>query len=156
MASLKRDKILFAKPIDEFLIELISDEFSLYLKTKTAFWNFEYNKLSKEKKIFELQYIEINSLIENIGRRIRDIESDVFLPRKIELLSNGCSSVLSQKEEAIEYLVKKNQKIIKKIKERRLIDFASSDSGTKELYHTLLLKHENIVERLKNSIKLLE
>ena len=152
MASLKRDKIVSNKPIDEFLVELIAAEFSLYLKTKTAFWNFEYNKISKHGNLFELQYIEINSLIEIIGRRIRDIDSNVFLPRKIDLLTNSKGSVLVQKNDAMEHLIKVNHKIIEKLNDRKLIDANCKDIGTKELYHNLIVKHESIIERLNNNI----
>jgi starvation-inducible DNA-binding protein len=152
MTSLKKDKILTNKPIDEFLVELIADEFSLYLKTKTAFWNFEYNKPSKHNNLFELQYIEINALIEMIGRRIRDIDSNIFLPRKIDLLTNSKGSVLILKNDAIEHLLKKNQKIIEKLKDRKFIDANCKDISTKELYHNLIVKHESIIERLNSNI----
>lgn len=150
MTSLKRDKILTNKPIDEFLVELIADEFSLYLKTKTAFWNFEYNKASKHNNLFELQYIEINALIEMIGRRIRDIDSNIFLPRKIDLLTNSKGSVLILKNDAIEHLLKKNQKIIEKLENRKHIDASSIDKDFKILYHDLIIKHKNIIERLQS------
>lgn len=150
MQKQKSDTTLMKKPIDEFLMEIIADEFSLYLKTKTAFWNFEYNKLSKQNNIFELQYIEINALIEMIGRRIRDIDSNIFLPKKIDLLTNSKGSVLILKNDAIEHLLKKNQKIVEKLENRKHIDALSIDKDFKVLYHDLIIKHESIIERLKS------
>lgn len=132
--------------IFQFLDEILFDEYELYIKTKTAFWNFEHNNLSDKNKIFEIQYIEINSLVDKIAKRIKALDSFVSLPVNLKFSKKKEKARIS-KAQTIQVLVEKHQEIIEKLKSRIDAKKVDSKAGTNELICSLILKHEEILKR---------
>ncbi|MDI9363894.1 MAG: DNA starvation/stationary phase protection protein [Flavobacterium sp.] len=55
------------------LAKLLADEYVLYTKTKNAHWNIEGIDFYNKHKFFELQFLQLDEVIDNTAERIRTI-----------------------------------------------------------------------------------
>lgn len=142
LKSIKEPNTIF-----QFLDEILFDEYELYIKTKTAFWNFECDNLNDKNKIFEIQYIEINYIIGKIAKRIKTLDSYISLPSKIKF-SKQADKIHKNKLATIFSLKAKHQEIVLKLKARISSKNSEVKAGTNELISDLIIKHEEILKRL--------
>lgn len=61
------------KAVAEELSKVLADETVLYTKTKNAHWNIEGPDFYDKHKFFELQFGQLDELIDNVAERIRSI-----------------------------------------------------------------------------------
>jgi starvation-inducible DNA-binding protein len=55
------------------LAKLLADEYVLYTKTKNAHWNIEGIDFYDKHKFFEIQFLQLDDVIDNTAERIRSI-----------------------------------------------------------------------------------
>ncbi len=55
------------------LAKLLADEYVLYTKTKNAHWNIEGIDFYDKHKFFEVQFAQLDAMIDNTAERIRTI-----------------------------------------------------------------------------------
>lgn len=90
--------------IIQFLSKIIIEEYALLLKTKNAFWNFECIDVTNETNLFENQSIEIDSLINQIAKRIIILNDFV----ELNFIDFKSSSQTFNKKSAVADLVIEN------------------------------------------------
>ena len=55
------------------LSKILADEYVLYTKTRKAHWNVVGHDFYNKHKFFEEQYVQIESIVDEIGERIRKL-----------------------------------------------------------------------------------
>jgi len=61
------------KTVADELAKILADETVLYTKTKNAHWNIEGIDFYDKHKFFELQFGQLDEIIDNVAERIRSI-----------------------------------------------------------------------------------
>ncbi|MCF6129615.1 DNA starvation/stationary phase protection protein [Flavobacterium sp. AS60] len=130
------------------LTTVLSDEMTLYIKTRKFHWNITGNSFMELHKLFEAQYAELEEAIDEIAERINKLGSKTIGTMKE--FSN--LSRLEEKEnnypeqnEMISDLLKDHQILITEI--RKDIDACSNenhDAGTADLLTKILQQHETM------------
>jgi starvation-inducible DNA-binding protein len=134
--------------IPQFLSKILIDEYVLFLKTKSAFWNYECNVINGDNNLFEGQSKEIDSLIDQIAKRIM-ILNDV-----VQLTYKDISTIVinRNKKETAKELLADNLKLIKTIKEWNLLMPLSGYYDTKNLIQKLMAIHQVMADNLRTEI----
>ena len=140
--------------ICQFLYKILIDETVLYHKTKNVYWNYECNDFFTKNKLFEIQYLELNNIVERLartsiglGRKIPYHCNDVaILIKPLKKSFQNTSLIDVRKELILDHLA-----MIKIIK--NCIDYSSNslNFGTQKLFQSLITIHENSIGKLSYS-----
>jgi starvation-inducible DNA-binding protein len=145
------------KAVAEILFIVLADEYVLYTKTRNAHWNVEGIDFYAKHTFFEMQFGELDELIDEVAERIRSLghytpatlKSFLSLTRLTEQLTNNNSS-----EGFIKELLSDHESIIIKLRENiNHIANDLQDVGTSDFLTGLLEKHEKMAWFLRSHLK---
>jgi starvation-inducible DNA-binding protein len=135
------------------LLGLLADEYILYTKTKNAHWNIEGEDFHSMQLFFELQYRELDEVIDRVAERIRAIGS--YAPASLSSFLNITSLTESPMERndssaLIKELMLDHESIIMSQRKsfNRFIDLYQ-DLGTGDFISGLVEKHEEMAWKLR-------
>jgi starvation-inducible DNA-binding protein len=135
------------------LLALLADEYILYTKTKNALWNIEGGDFHSMQLFFELQYRELDEVIDRVAERIRAIGS--YAPASLSSFLNITSLTESpmQRNDSsalIKELMLDHESIIMSQRKsfNRFIDLYQ-DLGTGDFISGLIEKHEEMAWKLR-------
>lgn len=139
-SNLKKSALLLAT--------VLSDEMTLYVKTRKFHWNIVGNSFMELHKLFEAQYRELEEIIDEVAERINKLGSKTIGTMKefskLSRLEEDENNYPAQKE-MISELLKDNEILITEI--RKDIDACSNenhDAGTADLLTKVLQQHETM------------
>lgn len=136
------------KKSTSLLETILSDEMTLYIKTRKFHWNITGNSFMELHKLFEAQYTDLEEVIDEVAERINKLGSKTIgTMKEFSKLSR-----LEEKEnnypvqnEMISELLKDHEILITEI--RKDIDACSNenhDAGTADLLTKILQQHETM------------
>ncbi len=127
---------------------LLSDEMTLYVKTRKFHWNISGNSFMELHKLFESQYIQFEAIIDEVAERINKLGSKTIGTMKeftnLSRLEENENNYPAQKDMILE-LLKDNETLITEI--RKDIDVCANenhDAGTADLLTKILQQHETM------------
>lgn len=130
------------------LSTLLSDEMTLYVKTRKFHWNIVGNSFMELHKLFEAQYAELEEVIDEVAERINKLGSKTIGTMKefskLTRLEEKENNYPMQKE-MISDLLKDHEILITEI--RKDIEACSEenhDAGTADLLTKILQQHETM------------
>ncbi len=130
------------------LSTLLSDEMTLYVKTRKFHWNITGNSFMELHKLFEAQYTELEEVIDEVAERINKLGSKTIGTMKefskLSRLEENENNYPAQKE-MISDLLKDHEILITEI--RKDIDVCAEenhDAGTADILTKILQQHETM------------
>lgn len=128
------------------LAVVLSDEMTLYIKTRKFHWNVSGNSFMELHKLFETQYTELEMLIDEIAERINKLGGKTIGTMQefasLTRIKENPNKYPAQKEMLAELLAD-HEAVIEDL--RKDIDICADenhDAGTADLLTEILLKHE--------------
>lgn len=130
------------------LSTVLSDEMTLYIKTRKFHWNIVGNSFMELHKLFETQYREFEEIIDEIAERINKLGSKTIgtmkefssYTRLIEY-----ENKYPQQKEMIKELLSDNEFLIIEIRKDIVsISIDNHDAGTADLLTKILQQHETM------------
>ncbi|MGB8489918.1 MAG: DNA starvation/stationary phase protection protein [Bacteroidales bacterium] len=142
--------------IADSLNRLLADEHLLYIKTRNAHWNVEGPDFYAQHKFFEVQYVQLEEIIDSVAERIRSIGhyADATLQGFLSL--THLSEETREKNDSsgfIKDLLEDHESIITYIREN--IDrFANewNDKGSSDFITGLMETHEKVAWMLRSHL----
>lgn len=140
----------------EFLSAILADEFILYTKTRNAHWNVEGSDFHAMHLFFESQYTELETVIDEVAERIRQIghyapatlKEYLALTHLTEARQSGNDS-----KSFIKDLLADHDTIIKHIRENINTIEEELDYGTSDFVTGIMMLHEKQAWMLRAHIK---
>lgn len=140
----------------EFLSAILADEFILYTKTRNAHWNVEGSDFHAMHLFFESQYTELETVIDEVAERIRQIghyapatlKEYLSLTHLTETRQGGNDSLSFIKD-----LLNDHDTIIKHIRENINTIEEELDYGTSDFVTGIMMLHEKQAWMLRAHIK---
>lgn len=136
------------KKSTSLLATVLSDEMTLYVKTRKFHWNITGNSFMELHKLFEAQYTELEAVIDEVAERINKLGSRTIGTMKeftkLSRLEENENTYPAQKE-MISELLKDHETLITEI--RKDIDSCSEenhDAGSADLLTKILQQHETM------------
>jgi starvation-inducible DNA-binding protein len=135
----------------------LADEFLLYTKTKKAHWNTEGRDFYEKHKFYEMQFEELDKIIDDLAERIRTLDHFpvASLKRFLELThlseANGAGN---ESMSFIKDLLADHESVI--IHFRENIDrFANEfdDQGSSDFITGIMERHEKMTWMLREQLK---
>lgn len=138
------------------LATILADETVLYIKTKNAHWNVEGADFYDKHKLFELQFGQLDELIDSVAERIRSIGH--YAPATLAAYLD-LTHLSEQTREAndsqgfIKTLLEDHESIILTLR-KHIQDFATKfhDSGTSDFITGLMETHEKMAWFLRSHL----
>jgi starvation-inducible DNA-binding protein len=141
--------------VSEELGHFLADTYALYLKTQNFHWNVTGPLFYTLHKMFEEQYLELASAVDEIAERIRSLGG--YTPASFSQFSQ-LTSLKEEKEKVeavtmIEKLLKDHETLAQHA--MHLIETAQSadDEGTADLLIQRLKAHEKFAWMLRSSLR---
>jgi len=130
------------------LSTVLSDEMTLYIKTRKFHWNIIGNSFMELHKLFESQYREFEDIIDEIAERINKLGSKTIGTMK-EFSANTrlfeYENKYPQQKEMIMELLFDNEFLITEIrKDIDSVSIENHDAGTADLLTRILQQHETM------------
>ncbi len=142
-----------SKQVVLILNKILSDEFTLYVKTLNFHWNVVASNFGELHAFFERQYEELLEISDTVAERARSVGGRSYGSLK-EFLDNTSlkenTSALSA-QNMIAQLLKDHETIIKEL--RKYIDSTANeyhDAGTSNFLTDLMEKHEKMAWMLRS------
>ena len=133
------------------LSKVLADEFILYIKTRNAQWNFEGNNFYQLHKFFEEQYEQLNTIVDEVAERIRNLGH--YAPaalKQILELTHFTEETSGRNSNFIKELLDEHEVIIIHLRENIIrIDNELHDAGTSDFITNLLKTHEKMAWMLR-------
>lgn len=142
--------------VAEALGTILADTYILYTKTRNYHWNVTGPHFAEYHKLFESQYEDLDSDIDEIAERIRVLGISVRASASGFAKSSQLKEASEKHLDAqsmIEDLASDHQVIIRSLREQ--IDLAGScgDVGTEDFVTGLLEKHEKTAWMLRSVLE---
>ncbi len=131
------------------LIRVLSGTYTLYLKTHNFHWNVEGPMFNTLHLMFEQQYIEIWTAVDEIAERIRTI--GVYVPANFAQYSDYNPAPTDR--EMIQQLVEGQEIVIRTAREVFKIADAASDQSTVDLLTRRMEIHEKNAWMLRSLLR---
>ena len=133
------------------LSKVLADEFILYIKTRNAQWNIEGNNFYQLHKFFEEQYEQLDTIVDEIAERIRNLGH--YAPaalKQILELTHFTEEASGRNSNFIKELLDEHEIIIIHLRENIIqIDNELHDAGTSDFITDLLKTHEKMAWMLR-------
>ena len=135
----------------------LADEFLLYAKTKNAHWNTEGRDFYEKHKFYEMQFEELDKIIDDLAERIRTLGhyAVATLKRFLQLthLSEGPEG-MNDHMGFVKELLADHESIIIHFREN-IGRFANEfhDQGTSDFITGILERHEKMAWMLREQLK---
>ncbi|MDR6845716.1 DNA starvation/stationary phase protection protein [Flavobacterium granuli] len=139
------------------LSKILADEFVLYTKTRSAHWNVEGIDFYDKHKFFEIQFEELDDIIDSIAERIRSLGHYASATLKTFLSLTHLSEETRSKNDShgfITELLSDHESIIIHLREN--INFFADDLGdlgTSDFITGLMQDHEKMAWFLRSHIR---
>ena len=135
----------------------LADEFLLYTKTKNAHWNTEGRDFYEKHKFYEMQFEELDNIIDDLAERIRTLDHYAAATLKQFLQLTHLSEAPGDLKDSLGFvkeLLADHESVI--IHFRENIDrFATEfdDQGTSDFITGIMEKHEKMAWMLQEQLK---
>lgn len=138
------------------LSKILADEFVLYTKTKNAHWNVAGLDFYDKHKFFEMQFEQLDEIIDSVAERIRSLGYHAPATLKAFLhLSNLSETEIVQKDSRcfVSELLSDHEQIIRALR-GEISRFATdlNDLGTSDFVTGLMRDHEKMAWFLRAHI----
>lgn len=138
------------------LAKILADETVLYIKTKNAHWNIEGPDFYDKHKFFEMQFGELDAIIDSVAERMRTIGHYAPATLKSYLDLTHLTEQTSKKNDShgfIKELLEDHESIIIVLRENIKV-FASEfhDLGTSDFITGLMETHEKMAWFLRSHL----
>ena len=139
------------------LAKLLADEYVLYTKTKNAHWNIEGADFYDKHKFFEVQFGQLDDIIDSVSERMRSIGHYAFATLKSFLELTHLTEVNKEKNDGkgfLNELLIDHESIIIHCREN-IHRFANDykDAGTSDFITQLMETHEKMAWFLRSYLK---
>jgi starvation-inducible DNA-binding protein len=138
------------------LAKLLADEYVLYTKTRNAHWNVEGNDFYDKHKFFEIQFGQLNEIIDRVAERTRSLGHYAFATLKFFLETTHLSEDKRDKNDSQTYireLLSDHESIIIFCRENILrFDSELKDIGTGDFITGLVEEHEKMAWFLRSHL----
>jgi starvation-inducible DNA-binding protein len=139
------------------LAKLLADEYVLYTKTRNAHWNIEGGDFYDKHKFFEIQFGQIDDIIDSVAERIRSLGHYAPATLKSFLELTHLTEINKQENDSKNYiseLLADHESIIIHCREN-IHHFASDchDAGTSDFITQLMEAHEKMAWFLRSHLK---
>ena len=139
------------------LSKLLADEYVLYTKTRNAHWNVEGADFYDKHKFFEVQFGELDEIIDSVAERIRSIGHYSVASLQSFLNLTHLSEKIRSKNDGVGFikeLLEDHESIIIFIR-GRINPFADEygDIGTSDFITGLLKDHEKMAWFLRSHLR---
>ena len=139
------------------LAKILADETVLYIKTKNAHWNIEGPDFYDKHKFFEMQFGQLDAIIDSVAERMRTIGHYAPATLKSYLDLTHLTEQTSEKNDShgfIKELLEDHESIIIVLRENIKV-FATEfhDLGTSDFITGLMETHEKMAWFLRSHLK---
>ena len=135
------------------LSTVLSDEMTLYVKTRKFHWNVSGNSFMELHKLFQSQYTELEELIDEIAERINKLGRNTIGTMKefVERtrLKESPNTYPSQKDMLKELLSDHESLIVELRKDIETSTEQNKDAGTTDFLTGIMQQHETIAWKLR-------
>ncbi len=140
----------------DILSKLLADEYVLYTKTRNYHWNVTGSDFSEYHKMFEEQYDEIDSDIDDIAERIRSLGAKS--PGTLHEFVDSTRLEEAPKDYPsagimIQNLLSDHEKIIRTLRQDVVSCERHNDVGTEDFLTALIEKHEKTAWMLRSILE---
>ena len=140
------------KTIAEGLSKLLADTYTLFLMTHNFHWNVTGPMFNALHMMFETQYTELFTAVDDIAERIRSL--GVFAPGSFteftRLSSHEIKESVRDANEMIQYLVNGNEAVIRTAREAFPAAEKAGDEATCDLLTQRMQLHEKTTWMLRS------
>lgn len=139
------------------LAKLLADEYVLYTKTRNAHWNIEGTDFFDKHKFFEIQFGQLDDIIDSVAERIRSIGHYAYATLKSFLELTNLTEVNREKNDSRGFLTElltDHESIIIHCREN-IHRFANDykDLGTSDFITQLMETHEKMAWFIRSHLK---
>jgi len=139
------------------LAKLLADEYVLYTKTRNAHWNIEGADFYDKHKFFEVQFGQLDDIIDSVAERMRSIGHYAFATLKSFLELTHLTEVNKENNDGkgfLNELLIDHESIIMHCREN-IHRFANDykDAGTSDFITQLMETHEKMAWFLRSHLK---
>ena len=139
------------------LAKLLADEYVLYTKTRNAHWNIEGADFYDKHKFFEVQFGQLDDIIDSVAERMRSIGHYAFATLKSFLELTHLTEVNKEKNDGkgfLNELLIDHEGIIIHCR-KNIHRFANDykDAGTNDFITQLMEIHEKMAWFLRSHLK---
>jgi len=139
------------------LAKLLADEYVLYTKTRNAHWNIEGADFYDKHKFFEVQFGQLDDIIDSVAERMRSIGHYAFATLKSFLELTHLTEVNKENNDGkgfLNELLIDHESIIIHCREN-IHRFANDykDAGTSDFITQLMETHEKMAWFLRSHLK---
>ena len=139
------------------LAKLLADEYVLYTKTRNAHWNIEGADFYDKHKFFEVQFGQLDDIIDSVAERMRSIGHYAFATLKSFLELTHLTEVNKENNDGkgfLNELLIDHESIIIHCREN-IHRFANDykDTGTSDFITQLMETHEKMAWFLRSHLK---
>ena len=136
---------------------VLADEFLLYTKTKNAHWNTEGRDFYEKHKFYEMQFEELDKIIDDLAERIRALDHYVpaTLKRFLQLTHlSEASGQINDSIDLVKELLADHESITIHFRET-IGRFANEfdDEGTSDFITGLMERHEKMAWMRREQLK---
>ena len=139
------------------LSKLLADEYVLYTKTRNAHWNVEGADFYDKHKFFEVQFGELDEIIDSVAERIRSIGHYSVASLQSFLNLTHLSEKIRSKNDGVGFIKEllEDHEIIIIFIRGRINPFADEygDIGTSDFITGLLKDHEKMAWFLRSHLR---
>ena len=139
------------------LAKILADETVLYIKTKNAHWNIEGPDFYDKHKFFEMQFGELDAIIDSVAERMRTIGHYAPATLKSYLDLTHLTEQTSEKNDShgfIKELLEDHESIIIVLRENiNAFTAKFHDLGTSDFITGLMETHEKMAWFLRSHLK---
>lgn len=136
------------KKSTQLLSVVLSDEMTLYVKTRKFHWNIVGNSFMELHKLLEAQYTEFEKIIDEVAERINKLGSKTIGTMKeftnLTRLTEHENKYPLQKDMILELLNDNEMLIVEIRKDIDLCTNENHDAGTADLLTKILQQHETM------------
>jgi starvation-inducible DNA-binding protein len=136
------------KAVAGILSRVLADEVLLYTKTKNAHWNVEGRDFYSMHTFFEVQYGQLDEMIDRVAERIRALGHYAPATMKSFLELTHLTEMTREKNDSegfIKVLLSDHESIIMKLRESvNPVADKFHDSGTSDFITGLMEEHEKM------------
>lgn len=136
------------------LKQVLADTYALYLKTQNYHWNVTGPNFKPLHLLFEEQYTELATAIDNIAERIRTLGEKAPGAFSIyaKLTKIAEADVNATAETMVKHLIESNEQVVDSLKQARNSARESNDDATEGLMIERITIHEKSLWMLKASL----
>lgn len=139
------------------LCKLLADEFVLYTKTRRAHWNVEGPDFHAMHLFFEMQYRQLDEVIDSVAERIRSLDHYAPSTLKNFLQLTHLTEEVSERNNSrgfLKELLIDHESIIISIRENiNVFAVENGDLGTSDFITSLMEEHEKMAWMIRAHVK---